>query len=143
MNPSRPLAKRRLETALEQTIGASQEESLSLYALKTKLSVLAQEKRFLLFIYMMTQDVARSSQELATAIQDQHSNVTRNLNVLLLERIVVARKDFVTGIPRFTVNRNLLMQFSRFFATSPHQHAWLDEELLALRSQASRPRSIS
>ena len=143
MNPSRPLAKRRLEAALEQTIGASQEESLSLYALRTKLSVLAQEKRFLLFIYMMTQDAARSSQELATAIRDQHSNVTRNLNVLLLERIVVARKDLVTGIARFTVNRNLLMQLSRFFATSPHQQAWLDEELLALRNQSSKPRSIS
>ena len=42
MEPTRPLAKRRLEAAIERAIRSSEAESFSLYALRTKLSVLTQ-----------------------------------------------------------------------------------------------------
>jgi hypothetical protein len=116
MEPSRPLAKRRLEVAIERTLGASEAESFSLYELRTKLSVLTQEKRFLLFLFLMQREGYFSSQELATAIQDQHGNVIRNLNALLSERIIIADRDPATGIVRFAINRSLLNRLSRFFA---------------------------
>jgi hypothetical protein len=121
MEPSRPLAKRRLEAAIEKALGASEAESFSLYELRTKLSLLAQEKRFLLFLFLMRREGYFSSQELAEAIQDQHSNVVRNLNALLSEHIAVANRDAVTGIVRFGINRPLLSQLSRFFAGATHQ----------------------
>jgi hypothetical protein len=91
MEPSRPLAKRRLEAAIEKALGASEAESFSLYELRTKLSVLT------------------------------HSNVVRNLNALLSEHIAVANRDAVTGIVRFGINRPLLTRLSRFFAGAMHQ----------------------
>jgi hypothetical protein len=114
MEPSRPLAKRRLEAAIEKALGASKAESFSLYQLRTKLSVLTQEKRFLLFLCLMRREGYFSSQELAEAIQDQHSNVVRNLNALLSEHIAVANRDAVTGIVRFGINRPLLSIVSLF-----------------------------
>jgi hypothetical protein len=117
MEPSRPLAKRRLENAIERALGESEAESFSLYDLRTKLSVLTQEKRFLLFLFLMRHEKYFSSQELAGAIQDQHSNVVRNLNALLSERIATADRDAATGIVRFAINRSLLNRLSRFFAT--------------------------
>jgi hypothetical protein len=108
MEPSRPLAKRRLEAAIERALGTSEAESFSLYELRTKLSVLTQEKRFLLFLFLMKREGYFSSQEIAESIQDQHSNVVRNLSALLTERIVIARRDAATGIGRFAINRPLL-----------------------------------
>jgi hypothetical protein len=121
MEPSRPLAKRRLEAAIEKALGASEAESFSLYGLRTKLSLLSQEKRFLLFLFLMRREGYFSSQELAEAIQDQHSNVVRNLSALLSEHIALAKRDAVTGIVRFGINRPLLMRLSRFFAGATHQ----------------------
>jgi hypothetical protein len=103
MAPSRPLAKRRLEAAIERALGSTEAESFSLYGLRTKLSVLTQEKRFLLFLFLMKQEGYLSSQELADAVRDQHSNVLRNLNALLSERIVIADRDPTTGIVRFAI----------------------------------------
>jgi hypothetical protein len=124
METSRPLAKRRLEAAIEKALEASEAESFSLYELRTKLSLLTQEKRFLLFLCLMRREGYFSSRELAEAIQDQHSNVLRNLNALLSERIAVANRDPVTGIVRFGINRPLLTRWSRFFAGASHQESF-------------------
>src|SRR5262245_52564620 len=107
MEPSRPLARRRLEAAIEKVLGASEAESVSLYGLRTKLSVLSQEKRFLLFLFLMNEEGCFTSQEIAVAIRDQRSNVIRNLNVLLSERIVIAERDAASGVVRFAINRPL------------------------------------
>jgi hypothetical protein len=130
MAPSRPLAKRRLEAAIERALGSTEAESFSLYGLRTKLSVLTQEKRFLLFLFLMKQEGYLSSQELADAVRDQHSNVLRNLNALLSERIVIADRDPTTGIVRFAINRSFLNRLSHFFAAGAAHKECLGRQFL-------------
>lgn len=115
MEPSRPLAKRRLEHALEKSIGVSEAESLSLNTLRRKLGVLSQEKRFLMFLFLMRREGYFTSQDIALGIEDIHSNVQRNLHALLKEGLVLAHRDAASGIARFSINRPMLEEIAAFF----------------------------
>jgi RNase P/RNase MRP subunit POP5 len=120
MEPSRPLANRRLLQAIEVALASSDPvEVLSLAELQRKMAVLSQEKRFLTFAAMMREAGYLTSQEIATKIRDQHSNVLRNLHALVAERLMLVQRDEDTGICRYAVNRDLTGQISVFFSTPP------------------------
>ncbi|TGD94566.1 hypothetical protein [Methylobacterium nonmethylotrophicum] len=116
MEPSRPLAKRRLLQAIETALGeADILRNLEIAELQKKISVLSQEKRFLTFTCLLHQKKPLTSQEIATKIKDQHSNVQRNLHVLVAEKIFLVERDPITGIHRFSINRRLTNFMSEFF----------------------------
>lgn len=119
MEPSRPLANRRLLQAIEVALATSDPvEIMGLADLQRKISVLSQEKRFLTFATMMREPRYLTSQEIATKIRDQHSNVLRNLHALVAERMMLVQRDEDTGICRYAVNRDLTGQISVFFSTT-------------------------
>jgi len=76
-----------------------------------------QEKRFLLVVFLTRRDGYHSSQDLASGIQDNHSNVICNLNMLASAGIVIADREPATGIVRLAINRGLLQNLEEFFAT--------------------------
>ncbi|MEA1832011.1 hypothetical protein U8607_07935 [Methylobacterium durans] len=117
MDPSRPLAKRRLLQAIENAFGADDPiRNLSLAELQKKLVALAQEKRFLTFAFLMRAMGHLTSQEIVTAIRDQLSNVLRNLHALVAERLIAVQQDDETGIYRYAVNGDIVRQLAAFFS---------------------------
>lgn len=117
MEPTRPLAKRRLLKAIDEALGGSDPtESLSVAELQRKFAVLSQEKRFLTFAVMLRESDYLTSQEIAFKIKDQHGNVVRNLHVLVAERLFLVLRDEDTGICRYAINRAVTRQISAFFA---------------------------
>ncbi|MCE4226260.1 hypothetical protein HCU64_21140 [Methylobacterium sp. C25] len=117
MEPTRPLARRRLERAIDAALGGnSTQEPSNLAQIQRKLSTLSQEKRFLLYAYLVHEPEHLTSQEIALGIKDLHSNVLRNLHVLTAERMLDVRKDADTGICRYAVDRVVAGQLSEFFA---------------------------
>lgn len=116
MGPTRPLAKRRLLQAVEAALGNDDPVvSLGIAEIQRKLAALAQEKRFLTFAFLMHATGHLTSQEIATAIRDQHSNVMRNLHVLVAERLVAVRRDAETGIYQYAANGDMVRQLAAFF----------------------------
>lgn len=56
-----------------------------------------------------------TSQDIAFKIKDQHSNVLRNLHVLVSEKLFLVVRDEETGICRYAVNPGIAKQLSEFF----------------------------
>lgn len=107
MEPSRPIAQKRLDRALEEILvsGAEQPRRFAYSDLRRKLDLISQEKRFMLVLYLMREIEARTDFEIATGVRDQWSNVVRNLHALVSEAIVTPSSDEVTGIVRSEIGR--------------------------------------
>ncbi|OHV17579.1 hypothetical protein BK022_04655 [Methylorubrum extorquens] len=119
MEPSRPFASRRLLRAIEAALGRDGSITpLSLAELPKKMGVLSQEKRFLTFTFLLHAPSALTSQEIAEAIKDQHSNVLRNLHVLTAENLLVVEQDPVTSIYRYAINRITVGQIVAYFTVT-------------------------
>ena len=78
--------------------------------------MIAQERRFMLVLYLMQETFPRTEYELADATRDLKSNVIRNLHALASEGIVVPTRDEATRIVRYSINRDLLRALSDLFA---------------------------
>lgn len=116
---TRPLAQTRLQRAVERALGENGvkgETGLDTSAIRQRISVVSQEKRFLLLVFLMKHDKLLTSQEIAEGISDSHYNVVRNLHVFVSEKLVLPKRDEVTRIVRYRVNREALSEISRFFA---------------------------
>jgi hypothetical protein len=111
---SRPIAQKRLDRALEEILasGPDQRQHFAYSDLRRKLNVIAQEKRFMLVLYLMREIEARTDYEIATGVRDQRSNVVRNLHALVSEYIVTPRRDEVTGIVRYRINHRTMNDLS-------------------------------
>jgi hypothetical protein len=111
---SRPVAQKRLDRALEEilTSGPDRPRQFAYSDLRRKLNVIAQEKRFMLVLYLMCEIEARTDYEIATGVRDQRSNVVRNLHALVSEYIVTPRRDEVTGIIRYKINHRTMNALS-------------------------------
>jgi uridine kinase len=123
MEPSRPVARKRLDAALEKILsdGADHPGRYALSDLRRKLAVIAQERRFMLVLFLMQQTLPRPEYELAEATRDLKSNVVRNLHVLVAEGIVIPTRDETTRIVRYSINRDLLKELSDLFRRGPVQ----------------------
>jgi hypothetical protein len=120
MEPTRPLAKRRLEQAIERfLIGPAPERSAPAVAnLRRVLALISQEKRFVLFLFLREQTGFLTDYEIATAIKDRRSNVLRNLHAFVAEGLVVPRRDPDTKIPSFRLDPRILERLSDLFHPS-------------------------
>src|SRR5215211_2225376 len=116
MEPTRPLAKRRLEQAIERVLmGFPPERSARAVAnLRRVLALISQEKRFLLFLFLREQTRFLTDYEIASAIKDQRSNVVRNLHAFVAEGLVTPRRDPDTKIPSFRMDPRVLYQRPSF-----------------------------
>jgi hypothetical protein len=117
MEPTRPLAKKRLEQAIERLLGDPPRETspAGLADLRRIVALIGQEKRFLLFLFLKQQREFLTDYEIAAAIKDQRSNVVRNLYAFVSEGLVVVRRDEATRIPSFRLNEDLLQRLSELF----------------------------
>jgi hypothetical protein len=121
MEPSRPLARKRLDRTLEKMLSSNREQLVG-YAfsdLRRKLAVISGERRFILVMFLMENNLPRTEYELAEATNDLKSNVIRNLHALVSEGIVVPIRDEVTRIVRYSINRDLLRALSTLFGREP------------------------
>jgi hypothetical protein len=123
MEPTRPLAKKRLEHAIERILGSSAlgTSAVDLVNLRRIVALLGQEKRFLLFLFLKDQNEFLTHYEMAAAIRDQRSNVIRNLYAFIAEGLVIARRDEETRIPSFRINGEVLERLSELFRPASRQ----------------------
>jgi hypothetical protein len=114
MEPTRPIAQKRLDRALEEILanGADRPQDFTFSDLRRKLDLISQEKRFMLVLYLMRERHPLTDYEIATGIRDHRSNVVRNLHALVSEYIVLASRDEVTGIVRYEINRRTMSALS-------------------------------
>ena len=119
METSRSPAKRRLEAALERHVGLAESESANLYELRIKLALIAHEKRFLLLTYLMHHEGAFSSQHLASAIADRHTNVVKHLSVMRAAGIIQGERETATTIAHYSLNKAFVERLARFFVEGP------------------------
>lgn len=119
MEPSRPLAKKRLDKALERILqsGEPDPRAYGYSELRKKLSIISQERRFMLFLYMKQNRVPHTAYELAEATEDLKSTVIKNLHVFVSEGIVHPTRNATTGVVRYTINEELLRALSDLFQT--------------------------
>lgn len=116
MEPSRPLAARRLQEAIARALGPNaQSVPNDVAGLRRTLSVIVQEKRYALVMFLKHRDAFLTDYEIAEGLRDARSNVARNLHVLLTERVVIARRDPETRIVRFRINPQLMDQLAELF----------------------------
>ena len=110
MEPSRPLARKRLDRALEEILvtGSGQPRDVAFSDLRRKLSLISQERRFILVMYLMRETAPATDYDIATAIRDRRSNVVRNLYALVAEHIVVPSREDTTGIVHYKINRRTM-----------------------------------
>lgn len=115
--PTRPLAKRRLEEAITRALNLPDPQAAANCAdLRRILALISQEKRFLLFMFLMHREELLTDYEIADAIRDQRSNVVRNIHAFISEGLLMVRRDPTTGIVRFRVNREIAGRLSQLFA---------------------------
>jgi hypothetical protein len=123
MEPTRPLAKRRLENAIERVLGAKAlgTSAVGLADLRRIVALIGQEKRFLLFLFLKQQTGFLTDYEIAAAINESRSNVVRNLYAFVSEGLVFPRRDKTTKIPSFRINAEVLQSLTELFnlATRP------------------------
>ena len=119
METSRAPAKRRLEAALERHVGLAESESANLYELRIKLALIAHKKRFLLLTYLMHHEGAFSSQHLASAIADRHTNVVKHLSVMRAAGIIQGERETATTIAHYSLNKAFVEKLARFFVEGP------------------------
>jgi hypothetical protein len=131
MEPTRPLAKRRLEQAIERSlVGPAPKRSAPAVAkLRRVLALISQEKRFLLFLFLREQTEFLTDYEIAFAIKDQRSNVVRNLHAFVTEGLVTPRRDPDTKIPSFRMDARLLEDLSDLFHPSSSNDTATQHEL--------------
>jgi hypothetical protein len=117
MEPSRPIARKRLDAALEKILsgGADHSGCYPLSDLRRKLAMISQERRFMLVMVLMQQTLPQTEYELAEATRDLKSNVIRNLHVLVAEGIAIPTRDEATHIVRYRINNDLLKALSDLF----------------------------
>ena len=117
MEPTRPLAKRRLEQAIDRILvgPASKRSAPAVANLRRILALIGQEKRFLLFLFLREQTHFLTDYEIAFAIKDQRSNVVRNLHAFVAEGLVTPRRDPDTKIPSFRMDARVLEELSDLF----------------------------
>jgi hypothetical protein len=110
MEPSRPLARKRLDRALEEILvtGSDERRDLAFSDLRRKLALISQEKRFILVMYLMRETAPATDYDIATAIRDRRSNVVRNLYALVAEHIVVPSREDTTGTVHYKINRRTM-----------------------------------
>ena len=114
MEPTRPIALKRLDRALSEVLSEEYrpDDTFSYSELRRKLELISQEKRFLLVIYLLHEPSSRTAYEIAEAIKDHKNNVIRNLHVLVSERLALPSRDETTGIVRFRINPDLMQILS-------------------------------
>jgi hypothetical protein len=125
---TRPLAKRRLQDAIAQALGSnapSPSDARDLAHLRRVLSVITQEKRYLLTLYLKERDEFLTDYEIAEGIRDARSNVARNLHVLLSEGVVTVKRDPETRIARFRIQADLMNDLARLFDMAAPRHDWV------------------
>ena len=117
MEPTRPLAKKRLDQALERILqsGHADPRTYSYSELRKKLSVISQERRFILFLYLKKNRAPHTADELAEATEDLKSNVIKNMHAFVSEGIVHPTRNKATGVVRYTINEELLQVLSDLF----------------------------
>jgi hypothetical protein len=112
MEPSRPIARKRLDRLLEQVLpwssGLAQEDSFAFSDLRRKLDLIAQERRFVPVMYLLRKASSRTDYEVAEAIRDLKSNVVCNLHALVALRVVLPSRNETTGIIRYRINREVM-----------------------------------
>ncbi|QRM34370.1 hypothetical protein [Microvirga sp. VF16] len=137
MEPSRPLAKKRLDKALERILqsGEPDPRTYGYSDLRKKLSIISQERRFMLFLYMKQNRIPHTADELAEATEDLKSTVIKNLHVFVAEGIVHPARNATTGVVRYTINEELLRVLSDLFQTGDDVRA--DEERAQSRNGAA------
>ena len=120
MEPSRPLARKRLDRALEEILatGPEQPREFAFSELRRKLALISQEKRFILILYLMQESAPLTDYEIATAIRDRRSNVVRNLYALVSEHIVLPSRDPTTGIVRYRIDSGTMRALSELLRPS-------------------------
>lgn len=112
---SRPRVGRRLVQSIERRLGADPSLSLTLAQLRKKLSILTQEKRFLIFLFLMSNGTRSfSADQLTTALHERRGNIVRNLHMLVAENIVLLRQE-ETSV-HFSINRKLVFWLSEVFS---------------------------
>ena len=114
MEPTRPIALKRLDRALSEVLSEEyrQDDTFSYSELRRKLELISQEKRFLLVMYLLHEPSSRTAYEIAEAIKDHKTNVIRNLHVLVSERLALPSRDETTRIVRFCINHDLMQRLS-------------------------------
>jgi hypothetical protein len=114
MQPTRPIALKRLDRALSEVLSEEcrPDDTFSYSELRRKLELISQEKRFILVMYLLQEPSSRTAYEIAEAIKDHKNNVIRNLHVLVSERLALPSRDETTGIIRFRINQDLMQRLS-------------------------------
>lgn len=116
MEPTRPLASRRLEQAITVALGSgTRSRSREIADLRRVLAVIAQEKRYLLFLFLKRRNEYLTDYEIAEGIRDVRSNVAKNLHAFLVERVVTVERDPETRIARFRINESLVDSLAELF----------------------------
>lgn len=115
-SPSRPLANRRLEEAIAVALGSGTQSSSDVFAgFRRALAVIAQERRYLLFLFMKRRNEYLTDYEIAEGTRDTRSNVAKNLHIFLVERVVTVKRDPETRIARFRINESMVTGLAELF----------------------------